>query len=156
MPCSVEEGELLPSQQSRLDSVTRRSVGRESDCAVEEGTKGRSTVHWQSTGSHRRSVVRKTKSRRMMRTLGDRLVIDYCNDYYSYLSESLYPFNTHPFIDCHQCHGRQSTEALLQSWPGALGTCRSIRARSFPPLERNLYLQRAALHRSPNTCALLP
>lgn len=68
MPCSVQEGELLPSQQTRLDSVTRRSVGRESDCAVEEGTKGRSTAHWQSTGSHRRSAVRKIKSMRMTRT----------------------------------------------------------------------------------------
>lgn len=155
MPCSVEEGEFLPSQRTWLDSVTRRSVGHESDCAVEEGTKGRSTAHWQLTGSHRRSAVRKIKSMRMTRISGDWLVIDHCNDYYSYLLESLYPFNT-LFIDCHQYYGRQSTEALLQPWPGALGTCRSIRARSFPLLGRNLCLQRAALHRSPNTCALLP
>lgn len=67
MPCSVEEGELLPSQQTRLDSVTRRSVGRESDCAVEEGTKRRSTAHWQSAGNHRRSAVRNVKCRWMMR-----------------------------------------------------------------------------------------
>lgn len=63
--------ELLPSQQTQLDRVTRRSVGRENDCAVEEGTKGRSTTHWQSAGSHRRLAVRKVKSRRMMRTTGD-------------------------------------------------------------------------------------